>query len=142
MTATIRPVHHQSTPGTRQTEPVLGYRELGGDVDDPNADEAVFLCGPRCAAEVFLGPHRVGRVAFSPVDALELIDLRIAGEEAATTRLYPDHLEKTHHLEDGLVGHSRWFVVADEPCFVVWLTFDRATGRTLAIPPAVIFPST
>ena len=125
MTATIRPVHQQSTPGTRQTEPVLGYRELGGDVDDPNADEAVFLCGPRCAAEVFLGPHRVGRVAFSPVDALELIDLRIAGEEAATTRLYPDHLEKTHHLEDGLVGHSRWFVAADEPCFVVWLTFDN-----------------
>ena len=108
-----------------QTGFVLGYQELGGDVPDPSADEAVFLCGPRCAAEVFLGPHRVGRAAFSPVDALELIDLRIAGEEGATARLYPDHLEKTHRLEDGLAGHSRWFVVTDEPCFAVWLTIDN-----------------
>ena len=114
-----------STAGTRQTGSVLGYRGLGGDVDEPNADEAVFLCGPRCAAEVFLGRHRVGRVAFSPVDALELIDLRIVGEEAAATRLYPDHLEKTHRLAHGFVGRSRWFVVADEPCFVVWFTFDN-----------------
>ena len=126
--------------GRRRPEPdrlgsVLGYQELGGDVDDPSADDAVFLCGPRCTAEVFLGPHRVGRVAFSPVDALELLDLRIAGEEAVTTRLYPDHLEKTHRLEDGLVGHSRWFVVADEPCLAVWLTFDNpgADVRTVQV---------
>jgi glycosyl hydrolase family 65 len=101
---------------------VLGYLELGGDVADPAADETVFLCGPRCAAEVFLGQHRVGRTAFSPVDALEHIDLRIEGETSTTTRVYPDHLEKTHRLADGLVGRSRWFVATDQPCFVVWLT--------------------
>lgn len=114
---------------------MLGYQELGRVVDDPAADDAVFLCGPRCAVEVFLGPHRLGRGAFSPVDALELLDLRIAGEEATSARLYPDHLEKTHRLAGGLVGHSRWFVAADDPCFVVWLTFVNrgAEARTVEV---------
>ncbi len=111
----------------------MGYRELAGDVSRPDPDDAVFLCGPRCSAEVFLGPHRIGRTALSPLDVLECLDVQLAGEQDVVTRLHPGHLEKSHDLDHGVAGRSRWFAAAEDPCVVLWLTLANRGSATRTV---------
>lgn len=101
---------------------VLGYRELATDVSAPTDDDAVFVCGHRCAAEVALGAHRFGRAATSPVDVLESLKIEILGERESRVRLFPNHVEKIHLLDDQLTAQTRWFAAAEQPCLVMWMT--------------------
>lgn len=105
------------------------YESLAHDVTGAAVDAAVFLCGLRCAAEVSLATHRVGRVATAPVDILTELRLNVPGETTEAVTLFPAHIEKIHTLAPGVTARSQWFAAPDAPCVVVsWTVENRSPG--------------
>ncbi len=108
---------------------MLTYRDLAQDVSHATSQDAVFLCGYRCAAEVNLGQNRIGRMATAPVDVLTDLVLEIRDEITTGVTAYPSHVEKQHQLGPGISATSVWFASSDRPGFAVWFAIDnRSSG--------------
>jgi len=105
---------------------------LAYPVEGLGGAEAVFLCGPRAVAEVYLREDRVGRTALPPVDALNSLEiavepaLELAGVEYAWAAV-----RKRYRGPGGLRVRAEWRAAATGPALVV--RYEFTTGGSAAV---------
>ena len=101
---------------------------------DLTGAESVFLCGERATAEIYLKDDRVGRTAFSPVDALNTLAITFDPAPATDTVVYtPDFIEKRGRTTAGVDVESIWTVDRTSPMLRIAYTFKNTSDAEQTI---------
>jgi hypothetical protein len=104
--------------GRPASAPASAFVPIERDVASLSGKEAVFLEGQRAAVETFLKDDRLGRSAFSPIDAFNSFEVKTEPPlDLVRVICSPAGIVKERRGPDGLTARSEWRADAERPFF-------------------------